>query len=155
MLIFESEKVRKGESIKYIFIHSWVSFCLLIMILILSVLYGFSNFVFPLVFSLFFLTLILFAIISKKSRIVDQLAFNDEKKALVLTYTYLFKIFTIEAKYSELTYKFIKKPNSRFYNPMTLEIHINGRYLAEIRYNDTFGWSNNSINLVIDKLKSI
>lgn len=153
-MIFERDKIRKHDNIRF-FLKQSVFYIIFIVALIIAKIIGYANWL------LFFIFIIVISfkhfgyLSSKIYRIINSLDFNDEEEYLIICYIKLFKSYEIRIDYNELTYIYHRRLHLSGDRPKTLELFKNKSFIAEIRNNDIYGWSETKINSIIEKLKII
>lgn len=104
---------------------------------------------------LFFLLLLLIRIFRKRNRLINKLTFIDEQSVFRIEYLDIIKNKALNISYNELNFIYGNKIYARFISRKTLEIFKKDLYIAELREKDNFGWSNDTIKTIYEKLKTI
>jgi hypothetical protein len=100
--------------------------------------------------------LIFIALLSRKrNRIINRLGLDDETKKIELEYYHFFKSVKVMIPYSQINYAYRDKMFGRFTVRKTLEFFNGDSLVAEVRERNDFGWKDNTIKAIFEKLKTI
>ena len=99
----------------------------------------------------FFFTLSVWLLISKKSRQVISVSIDYDKKELLIQYNQLLRTKTVRLAFESFNYTYTHELYDRIHTPMTLVFYDKRKLVAQImhKYSD---WSDDRIKSICEKL---